>query len=377
MSVFWVFVFSRVVAVFFPPNPAHPPTLPPPHPAGNRTLTSADFTSVTLCAPLNVHIQPGEAHRVTADTGAASIQLEAVVRDGGDLVISATGPFTANRPVKILVELPEDALKGVSTTAAAGAVVVTGAFSIDGAFNVSAASAADLILANITASSLNVAAGGDGRTVIGGAWDSANVAAGGVADVWLVGSNANMTSTVISENAALFIAPGRDEHKIEGLSLTGMPVVIFDAGLCYVPAPPFGNACTSVPTIRAPRVRAGWTCGLETNGPFACPPSGQISAGAPAAAAAAQAESPAGGELDESRAGAAAAAEAPAGGIPARRRMSQAAASACPNCGAARHSARAGVGTAAGPIVVMSGRSAARLVRCDAREKELYMLPEE
>ena len=374
MSVFFGFLFFLCVVAVFPPSTLHPP---PPHPAGNRTLTTANFTSVTLCAPVNIHVHPGASHRVTADTGAASVPLEAVVRDGGDLVISATGPFTATRPVKIHVELPEDMLKGVSTTAAAGAVVVTGAFSTDGAFNVSAASAADLITANITASSLNVAAGGNGRTVIGGAWGSANVAAGGVADVWLVGSNANTTSVVISESAALFIAPGSDDHKIEGLALTGLPTVIFDAGLCLVPAPPFGNACASVPTIRAPRVRAGWTCGLEADGPFACPPSGQISSGAPAAAAAAQAESPAGGELEASRAGgAAAAAEAPAGGIPARRRMSRTA-SACPTCGAARRSARAGVGTACGPIVVTSGRSAARLVRCDAQEKELYMLPQE
>ena len=95
------------------PAAARPPevTLP------SSTLSLQPFTTIALCAPINLLIVPnstanGYAFTVTAEQGVLS-NIIAEVGPSGVLAITATGPFTTNQTVQLTASLPPDALNSI------------------------------------------------------------------------------------------------------------------------------------------------------------------------------------------------------------------------------------------------------------------------
>jgi hypothetical protein len=132
-------------------------------PVPSRTTSLQPFTTVALCAPINLLILPNA-------TGgyAVTVQAEQVVIDGlnitvqppGELTITAAGPFATNRTIQLAVSLPADALAGVKHFGPSALVYVAPGFTAGGLNLASAPGAGQLYVNSVNATQVLVAAAG-------------------------------------------------------------------------------------------------------------------------------------------------------------------------------------------------------------------------
>lgn len=98
-------------------GPASTPQQPAAVTLPSTTITLQPFSTVALCAPINLLIAPnstanGYAFTVSAEQGVVP-NIKAEVGPSGVLAITASGPFTTNQTVQLTASLPPDALNAI------------------------------------------------------------------------------------------------------------------------------------------------------------------------------------------------------------------------------------------------------------------------
>ena len=127
-----------------------------------RTIPLTRFNTVSLCAPLNILVQPGSANEygvVVDGEEAVAEQIWANVSDG-TLAISLAGPINATMRVQITVMLPADQLQAVVHAGPGADLVVASGFTADTFTASSAFGAGELYVTGLAATTVQVDSSG-------------------------------------------------------------------------------------------------------------------------------------------------------------------------------------------------------------------------
>ena len=93
------------------------------------TMNLSPFSSVQVCVPFNVAVQPGNdyAVQIAADQGVKDA-FKPTVGSGGVLQLQTQGAFTTTQPIQCIVSLPATKLTGVTITAPSTQVLLRNGF---------------------------------------------------------------------------------------------------------------------------------------------------------------------------------------------------------------------------------------------------------
>lgn len=93
------------------------------------TTNLSPFSSVQVCVPFNVAIQPGPTYAVQiAADQAVKDAFKPSVGSGGVLQLQTQGAFTTTRPIQCIISLPATKLTGVTITAPSTQVLLRNGF---------------------------------------------------------------------------------------------------------------------------------------------------------------------------------------------------------------------------------------------------------
>ena len=92
---------------------------------GQQTKQLGAFTAVSVCAPINVLIQPGNNYSLSLQADSA---VEAAITSqssvSGNTLNVLTGPFTTSNPIQVAVTLPANQLAAINNYGGLSSVYV-------------------------------------------------------------------------------------------------------------------------------------------------------------------------------------------------------------------------------------------------------------
>ena len=124
------------------------------------TTNLSPFSSVQVCTPFNVAIQPGPEYAVQiAGDEAVKNAFKATVGSGGVLQLQTQGAFTTTQPIQCIVSLPASKLTGVTVTAPSTQVLVRNGFK-PSSLNAAVAGSSTLLADGVAAAAGTLSASG-------------------------------------------------------------------------------------------------------------------------------------------------------------------------------------------------------------------------
>eukprot|EP00884_Botryococcus_braunii_P011468 jgi/Botrbrau1/20321/Bobra.0006s0004.1 len=239
--------------------------------AENRTLTP--FTSVQVCTPFNILIQPSvspNGYQLELEgTPAVRSAVRAQVVNGV-LALESSGSFTTNNVIKVVVRLPSNRLNAVTVTSPVGiTVAIAGGFNPPN-FTLTNNGATALEALGVKTPAATISNLGTGTVVLRGTLGNVAVSNQGTGAVYVVGATQQVnvdvggTGTVVLDNANGNVA-------ITG-EAQGLAYVSYNRGQCSVSSQFgtfFGGSCRQGP-VQVPTFDLQWSCGLSVNGVFTC-----------------------------------------------------------------------------------------------------------
>ncbi|KAL3144747.1 hypothetical protein ABBQ38_001868 [Trebouxia sp. C0009 RCD-2024] len=255
-------------------------------------VTVDPFSTIQVCAPVNVLIVPSNSTNYTvsgqADPGVLQSLIPVVAN--GTLQLQTSGNFTTNNIVSLQVALPADQLTGLILSSPASQVTLQSGFSSPN-FGISAPfSSGNVYALGLDTANLSIANSGTGNVLVNGTIGSAMVSSSGTGSVYLLGVNTSVVVDLAGVSSVYLRNANR--NVMIGGSSSGVNSVYYQNGICTIPSPfGFGGPCVQQPLVNVPTINPQWSCGLMVTGNFTC--AGSASAGGaavnPNAAAAASA----------------------------------------------------------------------------------------
>lgn len=239
------------------------------------------FSTVALCAPINLLILPNTTFTTPEDAYAFTIsaeqevlpQIQSEVGPEGVLSITATGPIATNQTVQLTVSLPPDALNAILHSGPNAAIYVAPGFNV-AALNITTSfGAGELYIQDLVAERLNIVHHGIGDLIAQGRFTDATATSDAISDLYISGVE-NSVELTLSSTSDAFIGQ-QPTSTITGTA-SGLNRVTYTAGACQMTSPFSAltnlalQTCTQQAFLSIPPAQPTWTCGIQIEGNFTC-----------------------------------------------------------------------------------------------------------
>ncbi|KAI3431393.1 hypothetical protein D9Q98_004447 [Chlorella vulgaris] len=231
------------------------------------------FIEVDACLPINVLIQPN----ASADAGyMVTLEAEADALDAFNFTVAdsvlrleSAGNLTTNRPIKITVSMPSNALQAINHQGTGAEVFVSAGFDVPSFVASTSFGAGRLYVDGMMAQNASLLLAGTGDAILLGSFGTVNATSSGSGGVFIAGANDTVALTLRGVTNA-FVQPGLPTTAIIGTA-QGINTVQYTDGTCTVASNfVFLQVCQAVPFVAIPEPDPVWTCGLELEGTFQC-----------------------------------------------------------------------------------------------------------
>ncbi|KAL4856366.1 hypothetical protein ACK3TF_003170 [Chlorella vulgaris] len=242
------------------------------------------FIEVDACLPINVLIQPN----ASADAGyMVTLEAEADALDAFNFTVAdsvlrleSAGNLTTNRPIKITVSMPSNALQAVNHQGTGAEVFVSAGFDVPSFVASTSFGAGRLYVDGMMAQNASLLLAGTGDAILLGSFGTVNATSSGSGGVFIAGALDCLCrpSVCANDTVALslrgvtnaYVQPGLPTTAIIGTA-QGINTVQYTDGTCTVASNfVFLQVCQAVPFVAIPEPDPVWTCGLELEGTFQC-----------------------------------------------------------------------------------------------------------
>ncbi|DBA75823.1 hypothetical protein WJX77_011596 [Trebouxia sp. C0004] len=229
------------------------------------------FSTIQVCAPVNVFVVPsnGTNYTVTGQADSSVLQSLVPVVANGTLQLQSAGNFSTNDIVSVQVAVPANNLTGLILSSPAASVTVESGFTAP-AFGISSPfSSGSVYVLGIAAGNLSIANSGTGSVLVNGTIGNAIVDSSGTGSVYLLGANTSVRVNLAGVSS-VYLRNANANVAITGTT-SGVNNVYYQAGVCTIPSPfGFGGPCAQQTAVAIPTINPQWSCGLVVNGNFTC-----------------------------------------------------------------------------------------------------------